>query len=57
VIHGEKVVPARGSTELAEVRDRMRGCVFVQKPLTQPLSPLKIQRGEGTKDSLLAKDV
>jgi hypothetical protein len=54
---GSKVVPARGSTELAEARDRMRGYVFVQKPLTLPLSPLKIQRGEGTKDSMLAKEV
>jgi hypothetical protein len=32
MIHGEKVVPARGSTELAEVRDRMRGYAALRGP-------------------------
>jgi hypothetical protein len=31
VFYGEKVVPAR--------RDRMRGCVVLRRPLTQPSPP------------------
>jgi hypothetical protein len=51
------VVSARGSTELAEVRDRMSRRMVLRKPLSLLLFPLKIQRGEGTKAFVLAKNV